>query len=215
MNTYIKKMTELLSKVDAACVFARSKNMARLTRHLDHPNGTPTLQGIAITLGVGGFVLGGVCASLNWVQPGIAAAWSVGSGMFIPLTFMVINTSRLERCKKQAQAAGVCVMKGANENASATIKMNILDECEKIVPPEQIDALKKIAQRDDVPLGWWQNMAETVREYQENKIKQHNDHNTFLSEQRAQERLASLSTVAVAQSSCTAIQDKDPKRLIV
>ena len=64
----VKKITDLISNVDAACVFARSKTMARLLKHLDHPNGTPPLKGIAITLGVGGFVLGGVCSSLKGFQ---------------------------------------------------------------------------------------------------------------------------------------------------
>lgn len=103
----------------------------------------------------------------------------------------------------------------ADQNASATLKMSAIDECQKMLPQKQMDALKTIAQREDVPLGWWQNIVEIAQEHTCNTIKTDNLHNKLLSEQHAQERLALLSTVAVAQPSCTAIEGKDPKRLIV
>lgn len=208
----VKNITDLIANVDVACVFARSKTMKRLLRDLEHPSDSAILPAI---LGIGGIVWGGVATGFGWLSPDAAAVLSASGSFVAVFGCVMIRMSRFERYKKQAQESGVCVINGANENASATIKMNAIDECGKILPPEQMDVLKAIAKREDVPLGWWQNVTETVREYHAHTIKKHNEHNIFLSEQRAQERLASLSTVAVAQPSCTASQHKDPKRLMV
>lgn len=208
MNTYLEKITRALCKVEEACVFAQSKQMKRLIAYNKHCE-------MHIMLALFIPLVGGAAAILSVDMGWLSVKYAV---LLVPLPVLLmfcahilIDCVWLKKYKQQAQKSHVVVCENADQNASATLKMDVLDACEGIVAPTQMDALKIVAQREDVPLGWWQNIAKNIRDYKDGTIKQHKNHNAIASEQRAQERLALL-TVSVADSSC---ENKNSKRLIV
>lgn len=213
--TDVKNISDLMSKVDAACVFARSQSMRRLLNYLEHPNGT--VKGVAMitALSIGGFALGGVAAGLEWLPGNIAAALSAVSIFGVPLSCVAINLWRFERYKKQAQDSGICVIKNADQPPTAVVKMRIIDAYESCnVSAEQLTMLKSLAQREDIPAGWWENAAQLIKQYQE-------DQKASDEVRTAQQRLAALSTVSVApihaqnMDACSKTRQTDPPRLMV
>ena len=213
--TDVKNITDLMSKVDAACTFARSQSMRHLLNYLEHPNGT--VKGVAMitALSIGGFALGGIAAGLEWLPGHIAGALSAVSIFGIPLSCVAINLWRFERYKKQAQSSGVCVIKNADQPPTAVVKMRIIDAYESCnVSAEQLTMLKSLAQREDIPAGWWESAAQLIKQYQEDQ-KANDEART------AQQRLAALSTVSVASihtqnmDTCAKTRQTDPPRLMV
>lgn len=212
--TDVKNISDLMSKVDAACTFARSQSMKRLLNYLEHPNGTVKGVVMMTALSIGGVALGGIAAGFEWLPGHISGALSAVSIFGIPLSYVAINLSRFERYKKQAQDSGVCVMKNADQPATAVVKMRIIDAYESCnVSAEQLTMLKSLAQREDIPAGWWESAAQLIKQYQEDQ-KANDEART------AQQRLAALSTVSVAVipnniDTCEKIQQKEPPRLMV
>lgn len=170
--TYLEKMTDLLSKVDAACVFARSKAMGHLLENVEHPSGTlrGEIMGAGTTIGVMGSLI--AAATFGWLDPRLAAFLCGGSILLVPVIYVFTKFSQLENYRKEAQRAGVCVMKNADQSPTAVTKMRIIDAYEYWdFPQEQLAVLKSLAQRDDIPAGWWQSAAQLINRYQEYNLE--------------------------------------------
>ena len=213
--TDVKNISDLISKVDAACTFARSQSMKRLLNYLEHPNGTIKGAVMITALSIGGFALGAITAGFEWLPGHIAGALSAVSIFGIPLSCVAINALRFERDKKQANASGICAMKNADRPPTAVTKMRIIDAYEACnVAAEQLTTLKSLAQRENIPAGWWESAAQLIKQYQEDQKANDEAHT-------AQQRLAALSTVSVASlhtqnmDAWAETRQTDPPRLMV
>lgn len=220
--TDVKNISDLMSKVDAACVFARSKTMGRLMKNIEHPNGTFVSTVLVVGLAATGFVLGGVAASLGWLPGGVAGALSATSIFGVPLFAMSVKMLLLKRWEKQANAAGVCIMKNADQPPTAVTKLRIIDAYESLnISAEQHAMLKSLAQRGDIPAGWWETVSKLIEQCREDnleRIRQQKEHEDV---HNAEQRLAALSTVSVASihtqnmDTCAKTRQTDPPRLMV
>jgi len=213
MNTYLEKITNALCTVEDACVFARSKSMKRLIKY--NKNGQIIEMMLALfsplfALGFCFFLL-----DMGWVSAISACILTLLFMFLVPCAYVSARSLWLNEAIKKSRKANIVGCENADQNAPASAKMSAIDKCQKILPQEQMDALKTIAQRKDVPLGWWQNIVEIAQEHTYSTIETDNHHNELLSEQPAQERLALLSA-SVAQSSYSqSMENKNSKRLIV
>lgn len=220
--TDVKNISDLMSKVDAACTFARSQSMRHLLNYLEHPNGTVKGLAMITALSIGGFALGGVAAGLEWLPGNIAAALSAVSIFGVPLSCVAINLWRFERYKKQAQDSGICVIKNADQPPTAVTKLRIIDAYESLnISAEQHAMLKSLAQRGDIPAGWWETVSKLIEQCREDnleRIRQQKEHEDV---HNAEQRLAALSTVSVASihtqnmDTCAKTRQTDPPRLMV
>lgn len=218
----VKKMTDLMSKADAACVFARSKTMGRLMKNIEYPEGTLPGTAFVATLTVSGFVLGGVAGTLEWLPGDVAGALSAASMFGIPLFAMSVKMLRFERDKKQANASGICAMKNADRPPTAVTKMRIIDAYESCnVSAEQRAMLKSLAQREDIPAGWWESVSKLIEQCREDDLERIRQQKENEEVHNAQQRLAALSTVSVASihtqnmDACAKTRQTDPPRLMV
>lgn len=196
--TDIEKLSDLMSKVDAACVFARSKSMKGLLKSLKHPGGT--IQGVllTITVAIGGFALGGIAAGFEWLPSEIAAAVSASFVFGAPIAYVTIKTLQAERYNKQATAAGVWAMKDADQPATAVTKMRIIDAYEALnISSKQLALLKSLAQRNDIPAGWWESAAQLLEQYKEEQLESARQQKANEDARAAEQRLAALSNVSV------------------
>lgn len=218
----VKKMTDLMSKADAACVFARSKTMGRLMKNIEHPNGTFIGTALVVGLAATGFVSGGVAASLGWSPGDVAGALSATSIFGIPLFAMSVKMLLLNRWEKQANAAGVCIMKNADQPPTAVTKLRIIDAYESLnISAEQHAMLKSLAQRGDIPAGWWETVSELIEQCREDNLERIRQQKENEEVHNAEQRLAALSTVSVASihtqnmDACAKTRQTDPPRLMV
>lgn len=213
MNTCLEKITNALCTVEEACVFARSKLMKRLIGY--NKNGQIIEMMLALfsplfALGFCFFLL-----DMGWVSPISACILTLLFLFLVPCAYVLARSVWLNEAIKKSRKANVVGCENADQNAPASVKMSAIDKCQKILPQEQMDTLKTIAQREDVPLGWWQNIVQIAQEHTCNAIKTDNHRNELLSEQRAQERLVLLSVSAAQSSHSSSMGNKNSKRLIV
>lgn len=216
--TYLEEMTNLLSKVDAACVFARSKTMQRLLEDLEPPNETKmTIVAVIMFSAVAVVIAAGVFLGLSAETIGVL----VPSALFaVFMTDILVKVSQIQRYEKQAQEAGVCVIKGADKPATAVTKMRIIDAYEHWnFPQEQLTMLKSLAQREDIPAGWWRSAAQLIDRYRKAHLESRRQEKFNEEALHAEKRLASLLCVSAAPLEDVAIlkdePHKDATRLLV
>ena len=199
--TDIEKLSDLMSKVDGACVFARSKSMKGLLKSLEHPGGTPQAIFLMTVLAIGGFMLGAFSDIYEWLPAYIAGIIATSSVFGVPIAYLTIKMLQAERYNKQATAAGVWAMKDADQPATAVTKMRIIDAYEALqIPSEQLALLKALAQRNDIPAGWWESAAKLLEQYKKEQLESARQQTANEEVRAAEQRLATLSTVSVEPS---------------
>jgi len=191
-------------------------------KNIEYPEGTLPGTAFVETLTVSGFVLGGVAGTLEWLPGDVAGALSAASMFGIPLFAMSVKMLRLERWKKQAQAAGVSVLRNADQPPTAVTKLRIIDAYESLnIPTEQHAMLKSLAQREDIPAGWWETVSELIEQCREDDLERIRQQKENEEVHNAEQRLAALSTVSVASihtqnmDACAETRQTDPPRLMV
>lgn len=221
--TYVEKLSDLMSKVKLACAFGRSKGMRYLLRHHKNPNGTiaSSLIPIGTILAAIGVLIG--LSAGGWILPGAVFGLSVIFAVVGSFVFATTNFCRFLRYEKQAQKAGVVVMNNADQPPSALTELQIVDKYEYWkFPPEQLAALKSLAQREDIPAGWWESAAQLIDQYQDQRVEKIRQQEKSEQAHQAEQRLAALSTVSVEPSPINAQEQKsvaktseDPMRFLL
>lgn len=196
--TCLDQFNNLLSKAEAASAFARSKAMKSLMRMercglRAFENKFEIAVGCTIVVNMVAFVV----IKMNQISLSpIMALPHILLSVGLPVGFAFAAHWWFKKYEKQAQDAGVYIFAKSNDTPSAATKMRIVDAYEASdLPREQIAVLKSIAQRDDVPLGWWESVGQLMDEYRENRLHNERTQKHQEYEQHAERRLAALATV--------------------
>jgi len=220
MATYFDKFNDLLSKADNASALARTKVIGRLM--WIQRNGLNDIINSLFGAGIASIALSFLMillAQSMGLSEGLALVcllgiWAVNMGA------AVVAHLKCKKYEQHAENAGVFINFKANRKPSASFKMRVVDAYETWeFPQPQLEQLKALAQRNDIPQGWWESACNLINDYREHCLRAERLQKHQEGERRAEQRLANLSVVSVApeiivQSPTDAVPS-DPSRLLV
>ena len=220
MATYFDKFNDLLSKADNASALAHTKVIGRLI--WIQRNGLSNIINNLFAAGIASIALSFLMmllAQFMGLSEGLAlicllGIWSVNMGA------AVVAHLKCKKYEQHAENAGIFINFKANRTPSASFKMRVVDAYEAWeFPQPQLEQLKALAQRNDIPQGWWESACNLINDYREHclraeRLKKHQE-----GERRAEQRLSNLSVVSVApetiaQSPQDIVQSDQPRLLL-
>lgn len=220
MATYFDKFNDLLSQADNASALARTKVIARLMwlQKTGWDDITNKLWGaLCASIPLGALVFG----ATQWA--GVSEWGSVLCIMGVWGLNTTLAATAHWKCKKyerHAKNAGVFINFKANRTPSASFKVRVVDAYEAWgFPSPQLSQLKAIAQRNDIPQGWWESACNLINDYREHCLRAERVQKYQDSEKRAEQRLAELSYVEIVPQTevlpfLPPVQE-DPTRLLL
>ncbi len=210
---FVEQMKDLLSKVDVACVFARSKSMKYLLDDIKLEE--PFFKDMRVCLLIFGTIVAGVAAAANFGWLSVPQWYGIvmASLIAVPLSYYGIKSLSFRKHNERAKKAGMLIFANADQEASAVTKMRIIDACEaEGLSQPHLDALKGLANHSGIPQGWWKSAAQLIDGYQKSMCEITNKQQKNDQEHQAQQRLSSIPvmTETVQQQA-----QNDPKRFFV
>lgn len=196
--TYLDRFNDLLSQADNASALAQTKIIGRLmwlkkSGWMDFTNKMFGAGMISIAL----CMLMITTAQWTGLSEGIALVGIMGI-WGVTMSCAVAAHLKCKKYEQQAQKAGVYINFKADRTPSASFKMRIVDAYEAWeFPQSQLGQLKALAQRNDIPQGWWESACNLINDYREHCLHAERVQKQQQSEQRAEQRLAKLSNISV------------------
>lgn len=219
-TTYLDRFNDLLSKADNASALAETKIIGQLMwiEKSGWKDVTNKLFGAAM-ISIALCML--MIVTVQWMGLSEAAALVGVLGIWgASMACAIAAHLKCKKYEKQAENAGVSINFKSNHTPSASFKMRIVDAYEAWeFPQPQLEQLKALAQRNDIPQGWWESACNLINDYREHCLRAERAQKHQQSEQRAEQRLAALSHISVEpiqdQNQPTDEPQKDPTRLLV
>lgn len=218
--TYLDRFNALLSQADNASALAQTKIIGRLMwlkksgcRDLINKLFGAGMISIALCMLM--------IVTAQWMGLSEAAALVGIMGIWgATMSCAVAAHLKCKKYEKQAKNAGVSINFKSNRTPSASFKMRVVDAYEAWeFPQPQLEQLKALAQRNDIPQGWWESACDLINDYREHCLRVERAQKHQQNEQRAEQRLAALSHISVEpiqdQNELTDEPQKNPTRLLV